>query len=736
MLSKLLFLLSAYSFVNTIQAQPNLIGSFTSAPNSNIKRGDYLTFSFKIKNTGNLIAQKSHVSVYLSPTQSLTGATLLSEISTELLLNNSETQNINYVYPVPYNLSNGSYYVIIYPDSRREVVGNASNLIYSLTNTITINSDGGKQNLPYPVILIHGLNGNDTTWNDFLSDIKNFYGWSFGGKMNFCLNQDGNLVTSNLTTDLADWTNQSLLTKGDFYTINFDIDNNGAIYANTASIQSNQAAIVKQGVAIKRAIQYVLEKTGRDKVILAGHSMGGLAAREYLQNSTIWQSDNKHHVAKLFTLGTPHGGSNATGLGIAAAFGSLRETSDAVRDLRTSYEWSDADGVYLSGGVESYDVMVSSGALPPYNNVDVNCNTIVGNTIIGLNNKTIPIDLSYSCVIGNDTYLIPLCSNCDGVVSFTSANLNNYKPQTNADTFYCSGSGDAVIFGGDPWHVKLTKQTYFIMKGLDEPYDYGLGYDVNFDKTYFGNFTTQSLGAPYTADFDEYKFSVPVNQIINLKVYNIQTGVCRIAVFDYSSLNPIYTTYTDGKGYLDINFPINAGNYFLEVGSVVEDYSWYFPYAIKLTLTGSGACYGGYVAFNSNTPGSSYQWQVDKGSGYINITDDSIYVGTNATLLQLKSPSTNWYGYKYRCVVNGISISTENILKFTGIWTGASNTAWENPSNWNCGIVPDINTDVIINSGVSNFPQVNLNQYCRSLSVAPAANILVKASVNLIITGK
>ena len=48
--------------------------------------------------------------------------------------------------------------------------------------------------------------------------------------------------------------------------------------------------------------------TNKDKVILFGHSMGGLCAREYLQNSSNWQTDGSHHVAKLITRGTPHGG--------------------------------------------------------------------------------------------------------------------------------------------------------------------------------------------------------------------------------------------------------------------------------------------------------------------------------------------------------------------------------------------------------------------------------------------
>ena len=55
---------------------------------------------------------------------------------------------------------------------------------------------------------------------------------------------------------------------------------------------SNQSAIAKQGLALRNVIIYVMQLTGRDKVILMGHSMGGLAAREYLQNPSNWVDTN------------------------------------------------------------------------------------------------------------------------------------------------------------------------------------------------------------------------------------------------------------------------------------------------------------------------------------------------------------------------------------------------------------------------------------------------------------
>ena len=58
---------------------------------------------------------------------------------------------------------------------------------------------------------------------------------------------------------------------------------------------------------------------------------------------------------------------------------------------------------------------------------------------------------------------------------------------------------------------------------------------------------------------------------------------------------------------------------------------------------------------------------------------------------------------------------------------------WEDAANWSCGIVPDINTDVIINAGPGNAPEVNSNASCRSITIRSNATILVKSGFNLTI---
>lgn len=185
-------------------------------------------------------------------------------------------------------------------------------------------------------------------------------GWSYAGTMNYCLNSDSNNMVSNLTTDITDYTIG--LTNSDFYLVNFNVEVYGTAYGNFGnnSVLSNEAAIYKQGVALKKAISHVLAISGKDKVIVLMHSMGGLATRQYIENPTLWQPDGKHHIAKYAAMGTPNGGSNMTGTWVLSPFIPLDEQSDALRDLRRNYFYSGNLGVFLHSGIEDYSVMDDS----------------------------------------------------------------------------------------------------------------------------------------------------------------------------------------------------------------------------------------------------------------------------------------------------------------------------------------------------------------------------------------
>lgn len=131
------------------------------------------------------------------------------------------------------------------------------------------------------------------------------------------------------------------------------------------------------------------------------------------------------------------------------------------------------------------------------------------------------------------------------------------------------------------------------------------------------------------------------------------------------------------------------------------------------------------------------QWQVDTGTGFVNLVNNANYSGVNSDTLQIINAPTSWYGQQYRCVLTDSSstlTSQTYILKFFLIWNGTTDSGWENPANWSCGTLPDANTDVIINPGVTNFPEINTAGICRSLTAKPGVNVTVKTGASFIIT--
>ena len=150
-------------------------------------------------------------------------------------------------------------------------------------------------------------------------------------------------------------------------------------------------------------------------------------------------------------------------------------------------------------------------------------------------------------------------------------------------------------------------------------------------------------------------------------------------------------------------------------------------------------CPGSNVSFTVNPPTANMQWQVNTGSGFTDISNGPLYTGVNTATLVINNAPANMYGYRYRCVFTGNNTlinSQEFVLKYTAIWGGTVSTAWEDAGNWACGIIPDEYTDVIIKSGAPNYPIINSNAACRSLSATTVTSVRVKTGFSLLISGK
>jgi pimeloyl-ACP methyl ester carboxylesterase len=465
--------------------------------------------------------------------------------------------------------------------------------------------------LPYPIIFIHGLNSSSETWNGSTDYFDTQYNFTFGGRFDFCLNADNNNATTNKNfyptpnADIAAF--ESFVQNGDYYYVNFNVNPDGAV---GTTVLSNQSAVAKQGTALKIAVQRVLEITGKDKVILVGHSMGGLASREYFQNIDNWQIDGMHHVAKFLSVGTPHGGSNASDSGLGW-FAGIETHSEAIRDLKTTYYYSGDQGRFLFGGIEINNSSNMNEHLfgDDFYNYDVNCNGIIGETILGLNQKPMDNFIDYSCVIGRITG-----GTTDGVVAEPSSNLNHFYGALTfpAKLFYFNSGFDYIEN-----HTELPGYPYQIMQGLDEPNFKELAYYIVPNKNYIGFSTVQN---PVNADDDFYKFSIAENVTAIVAVNAIATSTMSGTILDASG-TPIGLAENNSGNTMSFTRTLTAGDYYLKLTSTNPtntNYETPYRFVITTTLNAENLGFEGFTFYPNPVVNTLF-------FGNISLTKASVY---------------------------------------------------------------------------------------------------------------
>lgn len=210
-----------------------------------------------------------------------------------------------------------------------------------------------------------------------------------------------------------------------------------------------------------------------------------------------------------------------------------------------------------------------------------------------------------------------------------------------------------------------------------------------------------------------------MNRLINILLLVFTTN-CSAQTFTYDTQSRLTAIdYADGKR-IEYSYD-KLGN---RIGEKI-----FSPYCNTL-LTGFST---------AGTTGIKYQWQVNSGSGFNNITDGPFYFGSIQDSLIIKNPPTNYAFNKYRCVITtagGILYSDTYQLRIKATWTGNSDTAWANSANWECSLAPDEFVDVTIPSGISRYPVVSSNANVYSLTAKEGASIVIKTGVAFEVKGK
>ncbi|HQP70423.1 MAG TPA: hypothetical protein PLK90_08505 [Clostridiales bacterium] len=517
---------------------------------------------------------------------------------------------------------------------------------------------------PYPIIFVHGLVGSDESFQETMNYLNSGnYDWGNINSYDVILNFDNANDTSVLENDvkwsdtvygdktiilgprrfnysLYDWDPDSYI-----FAINFKEERIKAAdgWWNDQFDHSNESAIFKQGYALSKMITEVIDFTNSEKVILVGHSMGGLAIREYLQrtidgttstNHKWWvnPSDNinGHKVARVVTIGTPHLGSNS-GFDPSNTkyYDQKSETppnihSEAMRDLKYSFD-AGADGIYLFGGKEW------SSSLDDYFNRDINCDSAINSNIVGLNlssasfsyntNMPLPPNIRYTWIASNShdgenpaNWLNPIPQDPgDGCVLYSRQYLRNE-------------TGNIVPLNiSDTLNVNLEHNDEcdayrHLIRGMDEPSTKELAYTISNNIEYNGSVTIQSGGGSSDQDMYRYINNKPGSVTVNL--YPNASGVNTYYLYENNNGSLVQVKFGTFSTNIQFSYSLlyNSDIYLKIIGTATAN-TFAFPYSFKLNFSESSNVISGRI---TNSSGATISGVTLSGTnGIVSTTTDS-----------------------------------------------------------------------------------------------------------------
>ncbi|MCX6174935.1 MAG: T9SS type A sorting domain-containing protein [Ignavibacteriales bacterium] len=447
-------------------------------------------------------------------------------------------------------------------------------LLFLILVIFSVNLFSQTAKYPYPIIFLHGLVSSDNTWTQAIT--------ALGGSakvFDVCLDHDGNRATASLTNDISiiGWRDgNSTPSPNRLYVMNFD-NTRFQVTGHSSHTLSNQSAIYKQGIALKEMIRAVLTIENASKVILIGHSMGGLEIREYLQRGydgttngrgSNWvdqSSASGHSVARVVTLGTPHLGSNHTGGILFLILSGIDESSEACRDLRFTTPTTPT-APYLFGGNES----AYAWNPQPYNK-DVNCNGSPVDLITGLNSGTsfnsaipLPSNIWYTWITSNY-----LGRNEDGLVDLSCQWLYS-------GTTITPQSADTLLLNIN--HIEEPNNVHAIIRGIDEPSDPNYAYELPENQLTKGYITH---GTNWNSrDVDAFSYKASQSGKLEITFTNTNSGADSLYVYDGTTILSSKAVQS-GTQTFDVNNAAQDKIYHIIIKGTATGTSWQNPYSIS-----------------------------------------------------------------------------------------------------------------------------------------------------------
>jgi pimeloyl-ACP methyl ester carboxylesterase len=199
------------------------------------------------------------------------------------------------------------------------------------------------QSSDLPVLLVHGFCSDSDTWSNMIARLQQSSP-RYGNGVTKLYTAFG-IVFHRGDGDKSAWDTR-VPSRIDFsappyrdkklFTIDFYSDRAGSFDRNLV----NDTGIAHKSAELSAVIREVARINGSTKVIVVGHSLGGLAARSYVQSfasidDTTFVSyvDN---VAQIITIDTPHNGANSLAsfnIGVSPIFSCMAESSRDKGDL-------------------------------------------------------------------------------------------------------------------------------------------------------------------------------------------------------------------------------------------------------------------------------------------------------------------------------------------------------------------------------------------------------------------